>query len=83
MLIEEACRRHWAYAATSIIPWWTNRGRYTLEQIGVMAEQLPQEPADPRLPWAIRRVETILEMELGMKIAFASFEEVLNFFRSN
>jgi hypothetical protein len=67
LLIEEACRRHWAYALTSTIPWWTNRGRFALAELREMAKVLPEESPDPRLPWALQRVATIVEIELGQK----------------
>jgi hypothetical protein len=81
-LLEEACRRHWAYAVTSTIPWWINRGRYTWEQLEVMAKPLPQEPSVPHLDQALTKVSAIIRDELGQNVRFESYEDVLDFART-
>lgn len=58
-ILEEACRRHWAYGVTSTIPWWTNRGRYTWEELEVCAKALPEED-HVDLSHTLPKVRTIL-----------------------
>lgn len=82
-LLEEMCRRHWAYSVTSTLPWWTNRGRYSLEQLREMAQALSMEPETPRLREALRRAKSFLEAELGVKAEFESFEELAAVLRAH
>lgn len=82
VLIEEACRRHPAYAVTSTLPWWVNRGRYTNAELRAMSGLLPAEPADPKLPSAIKRLSGIILAETGKQVKFRTFEEVVDFFRT-
>ncbi|GAA4240894.1 hypothetical protein GCM10022254_67520 [Actinomadura meridiana] len=80
-LLEEACRRHWAYQVTSTIPWWTNRGAYTLPQLRAAAGELrahrPPEPSiDPsHLKRGLAKVTTALREELGLSAHLASYED--------
>lgn len=82
ILIEEACRRHWAYALTSTLPWWTNRGRCANDELHAMSRLLPPEPVDPELASAIKRVNSMVKAETGNLAEFRRFEEVLDFFRT-
>ncbi len=81
-LLDEACRRHWAYAVTSTIPWWTNRGRYSWQQLEAMATQLPQEAPSQHLERAVARFGSVVKVELGKDIKFPSFDDVSTFSRS-
>ncbi|MEU1288893.1 radical SAM protein [Kitasatospora sp. NPDC005856] len=80
-LLEEACRRHWAYQVTSDIPWWTNRGRFTLAQLRADAEILrTHRPAEPSIPAGhlkrgLSKVTSALHDELGLRAAPATFED--------
>ncbi|MET8542293.1 radical SAM protein [Kitasatospora sp. NPDC004799] len=80
-LLEEACRRHWAYQVTSDIPWWTNRGRFTLEQLRADAEVLrAHRPAEPSIPAShlkrgLSKVASALHDELGLRAAPATYED--------
>lgn len=81
-LVEEACRRHWAYQVTSTLPWWTNRGRYTLAQLRSDAATLrANRPAEPSIPAGhlkrgLSKVTSALHDELGLRTAPASYEDV-------
>jgi len=81
-LLEEACRRHWAYQVTSTLPWWINRGRHTLPQLRAAAAELsahrPPEPAIPagHLKRGLSKVTTALHDELGMRVAPGSYEDI-------
>ncbi|MGW2374166.1 MULTISPECIES: hypothetical protein [Kitasatospora] len=80
-LLEEACRRHWAYQVTSDLPWWTNRARFTLEQLRADAELLrahrPAEPSIPadRLKRGLSKITSALHDELGPRAAPATYED--------
>lgn len=80
-LLEEACRRHWAYQITSSVPWWTNRGRFTLEQLRADAEVLrvhrPPEPSIPasHLKRGLSKITSALRDELGLRTAPATYED--------
>ncbi|MFF2957136.1 B12-binding domain-containing radical SAM protein [Kitasatospora sp. NPDC057965] len=80
-LLEEACRRHWAYQVTSDVPWWTNRGRFTLEQLRADAEVLrTHRPAEPSIPAShlkrgLSKIASALHDELGLRAAPTTFED--------
>ncbi|RKT54557.1 B12-binding domain-containing radical SAM protein [Saccharothrix australiensis] len=82
-LLEEACRRHWAYQVTSTVPWWTNRGRYTLAELRDMARTLaahrPAEQALPerRLRFALNKTASAIREECGTDTWFASYDDAL------
>ena len=78
-IMEEACRRHWAYKVTSTIPWWINRGRYTWKQLEKMSRQLPADEPTPHFSRALVKAGTIVREELGRNVQFVSYEEVLSF----
>lgn len=77
-LLEQACREHWAYNVTSTLPWWINRGRYTLPQLRAMAQQLP--PPDPvrHFDRVLARVRSITRAELGAEIRANSYADLVN-----
>ena len=81
-LLEEACRRHWAYPVTSTIPWWVNRGRYSWKELEEMAKQLPPEPSVPQIDRAPTKVSSIVRYELGQDVRFKSYEDILAFART-
>jgi hypothetical protein len=82
-LLEEACRRHWAYQVTSTIPWWNNRGRYTLGELRDMAGTLarlrpPEEPLrDSRMRFALNKTASAVRDELGADAWFRSYDDAL------
>ena len=81
-VLEEACRRHWAYEVTSTIPWWINRGRYSLGVLRDMAASLDsagiRDAGLPRrqLERAYRKVGSALRDELGGSTSATSFEDL-------
>lgn len=83
-LLEEACRRHWAYQVTSTLPWWNNRGRYTLDELRDMAGQLARyRPAerslpDSRLRFALNKTASAVRDELGADAWFRSYDDALS-----
>jgi len=81
-VLEEACRRHWAYGVTSTIPWWVNRGRYSWEELEQMAKVLPPEEETPHLKRALVKVASIVKDELGQEVKFNNFEDLLVFSRT-
>ncbi len=78
-ILEQACRRHWAYNVTSTIPWWINRSRYTWEQLEEMAKQLPSEPNIPHLNDRIAQMRYLVRTELKREANFQSFSELQQF----
>lgn len=78
-VVEEACRRHWAYGVTSTIPWWVNRGRYTWQEFKQMAKVLPPEENVRHLDNVITKVNTIVGEELGQKVRLGNFDDVAAF----
>ncbi len=76
-LLEEACRHHWAYAVTSAVPWWANRGRYTLSQLQSATKTMPQEPSVPHLQDALTKSRRIIKEATGETYALSSFEELV------
>jgi hypothetical protein len=80
-LLEEACRRHWAYQVTSTIPWWTNRGRLTLGELHTAADLLAAStPAEPSIPpshmkRALAKTSSAVREELGQPASFDSYED--------
>lgn len=81
-LLEQACREHWAYAITSTLPWWINRGRYSLDELREMAKILPKEEPVPHLKRAIGKVRGIVRDELGVNVQLNSYQDVLRFART-
>lgn len=80
-ILEQACRKHWAYSVTSTIPWWVNRGRYSWDDLKKMAQFLPSEPEVRHLDNAIVRVNTIIREELKREVSLKSFSDVAHFAR--
>jgi hypothetical protein len=78
-IVEQACRRHWAYNVTSTIPWWINRSRYTWEQLEEMAKQLPSEPDVPHLDDRIAQMRFLVRNELGREADFRTWDELAAF----
>lgn len=80
-LLEEACRRHWAYQVTSTLPWWVNRGRYSLQELRAQADTLaalrPPEPSlpDKAMKRALTKTASAVSQDLGEGVRFASYEE--------
>ncbi|MBI2484037.1 radical SAM protein [Candidatus Uhrbacteria bacterium] len=81
-ILEQACRKHWAYGVTSTIPWWVNRGRYTWDELKRMAQVVPPEPGVKHLDNAIVKANTIVKEELGRQASFRSFNDVATFART-
>lgn len=78
-ILEQACRRHWAYGITSTIPWWINRGRYSWDETRRTAQYLPPEEEVPHLKDRITRTRTIVRDEIGRDATFRSFDELVQF----
>jgi hypothetical protein len=78
-IVEQACRRHWAYSVTSTIPWWINRSRYTWEQLEEMAEQLPSESDIPHLDDRIAQMRFLVRNELKQEANFRTWDELASF----
>ena len=78
-LMEEVCRHHWAYSVTTTIPWWANRGRYTLEQLQAMSKKLSQESESTHFYRSLAKISTIVREELGQNVQLKSYEDVLKF----
>ena len=81
-ILEQACRRHWAYGVTSTIPWWVNRGRYSWDELKRMAQVLPPEQDVRHLDNVIVRVNTIVREELKQEVSFGNFDDVATFART-
>ncbi|MDD5050251.1 MAG: radical SAM protein [Candidatus Pacebacteria bacterium] len=78
-ILEEACRRHWAYQTTTILPWWINRGRYSWNDFSEMAKVLPREEPVRHIDEAVKKMERLVFDELGRKETFSSFEDLVAF----
>lgn len=78
-IVEQACRRHWAYTVTSTVPWWINRSRYTWEELERTAQGLPPEPDIPHLKDRIAQMRTLVRQELGREARFQTFGELEEF----
>lgn len=76
-LMEEVCRRHWAYPVTSVIPWWINRGRYTWEELESMSKQLDQAESIPHFQRMLAKTSSIVLDELGIQTSLTSFDDIL------
>lgn len=82
-LLEEACRRHWAYQVTSTVPWWVNRGRHSWAELRSMADLLARErPAEPsispsHLKRALTKSAAAVRDELSIDVRFASYEDAV------
>ncbi len=81
-ILEQACRRHWAYDVTSTIPWWVNRGRYSWDELKRMAHVLPPEQDVRHLGNAIVKASTIVREELKREVSFGNFDDVATFART-
>lgn len=78
-IVEQACRRHWAYSVTSTIPWWVNRSRYTWEEMEQMAKALPAEPDVLHLNDRIAQMRTLVRKELKQEAKFQTWDELVAF----
>lgn len=78
-ILEQACRRHWAYAVTSTIPWWVNRGRYTWDDLRCMSKELLSEEDVRHLDQCIVKANAIVREELKQKVTFSTFDDVAAF----
>jgi hypothetical protein len=82
-LLEHACRQHWAYQVTSTVPWWANRGRYTLDQLRQSATTLARHrPAEQPLPVnqvrrALAKTASAVRDEIGSETRFATYGDAL------
>lgn len=81
-ILEQACREHWAYAITSTIPWWINRGRYSLDELWQMARHLPKEEPVAHLEHAVAKMNGIIREELGRGVSLHSFDDLMRFSRT-
>jgi hypothetical protein len=81
-ILEQACRRHWAYGVTSTIPWWVNRGRYSWDELKQMAQVLPPEQDVQHLDNAVVKANTIVKEELKQEVGFSNFNDVVAFART-
>jgi hypothetical protein len=78
-ILEQACRRHWAYNVTSTIPWWINRGRYSWGELETMAKALPAEPDIHHLNEQIAQMRNVVRQELRRDANFQTFDELQRF----
>jgi hypothetical protein len=78
-IVEQACRRHWAYTVTSTIPWWINRSRYSWDRLEEMAKALPDEPDIPHLNDRIAQMRYLVRTELGREVNFRTWDELAAF----
>lgn len=81
-ILEQACRKHWAYGVTSTVPWWVNRGRYSWDELKRMAQVLPPEQDVRHLDNAIVKASTIVKEELRQEVSFSNFDDVATFART-
>lgn len=81
-ILEQACRKHWAYGVTSTIPWWVNRGRYTRDELKRMAQVLPSEQDVRHLDNAVVKAGTIVREEMQREANFSNFDDVTTFART-
>jgi hypothetical protein len=81
-ILEQACRKHWAYGVTSTVPWWVNRGRYSWDELKRMAQVLPSEQDVRHLNNAIVKANTIVKEELKQEVSFSNFNDVATFART-
>lgn len=87
-ILEEACHRHWAYQVTSCVPWWVNRGRYTLDQLRAMAGELKAAGVPPEqgltathLARSFVKLGSAVYDEVGLRLPMQSFEDALGLSR--
>lgn len=82
-LIEECSRRHWAYEATSTVN-WGRRLLYDWSKFEQMAAALvdltEHEPTD-HLARSVNKVEAAVGQELGEKVHFSGYDDVVEFSR--
>jgi len=78
-ILEQACHQHWAYALTSTLPWWVNRGRFDWDELRKMAHLLPPEPDVKHLEAAITRTRTLVREELFQEANFENFSDLVEF----
>lgn len=86
-VLEQVCRRHWAYGVTSTIPWWVNRGRHSWDKLREMAKHLradknKAEEDVKHLKKMVAKAGTIVKEELGQQVSFQNFDEVAAFART-
>jgi len=86
-ILEQACRRHWAYQVTSSIPWWVNRSRFTWDEFREMADTAaklyPPEPDVAHLfSDRLGQMRTVIRTELGLNANFRTWPETLAFART-
>ncbi|MFA5134193.1 MAG: radical SAM protein [Patescibacteria group bacterium] len=78
-ILEQMCRNHWAYGVTSTIPWWINRGRYTLDELRAMAALLPPEQEVRHLERSVRKMNGIVYDELDIKTSLTDYRDLAAF----
>jgi hypothetical protein len=78
-LLEQSCREHWAYGVTSCLPWWTNRGRYTWDELKAMSLNIPQNEPVEHLSRAITKVNTIVQEETKKDFIFKNFQDLVHY----
>jgi hypothetical protein len=82
--VQLGLERHWAYQVTSTVPWWTNRGRYTLAELRAMGDVLAAnrqpEPSipDSHMKRALAKSSSAVCDELGIDTHFGSYEIAQN-----
>lgn len=80
-LLEQACHEHWAYQVTSTLPWWTNRGRHSLDEIRAMGRTLaaacPTEDPVPagHLRRGMSKVGSAISEELDQRLELRDWDE--------
>lgn len=78
-VMEEACRRHWGYELTSSIPWWANRGRFSLDELRQMAEELTSNGVmhkSVELRKMLPRIQNGLSQETGRTASVSSYDDI-------
>lgn len=78
-LLEQACREHWAYGVTSSLPWWTNRGRYTWDELREMSFRIPKDEPVEHLNKIIVKANTIIREGTGQNVHFQNFKDLTEF----
>jgi hypothetical protein len=78
-IVEQACRKHWAYGVTSTIPWWINRSRYTWQELEQMATALRPELDIPHLKDRVAQMRYVVREELHRDANFQTFDEMSAF----
>lgn len=81
-LLEQACRRHWAYGVTSTLPWWANRGRFSWQELQRMAMLIPPDVDVSHLRLSLVKAQSIIKDELGQDVRLDSFSDLCRFART-